>query len=91
MKGSISKAIKIYGKDPCIIVSSDTKKIKKTVKFISRTEVANNTRKFNFTSQNLYNNLHKAMSTKLGIQKFSLSSSLLSECAVKSCSEPAVE
>jgi len=91
-KGSISKAIKAYGKSPIVkLKNGDKENI--LVQFISEQEVAKATRKFNINKERLLTpiDIENLLDTKLGIQKFSNPSQLLGTCAIKTCSETAVE
>lgn len=91
-KGSISKAIKEYGKSPSVKLKDENKE-KTLVQFISEQEVAKATRKFNITEENLLTpmEIDSLLDSKLGVQKFSHPSQLLGKCAVKTCKETAVE
>lgn len=63
------------------------------MRFISEEEVAQATRKFNITKENVLNHIdiEELLDAKLGVQKFSNPSQLLGKCAVKNCSETAIE
>lgn len=89
-KGSISKAIKKYGKSPSVTLDTGKKGEKVLATFISEMEVANTTRKFR-TSGNQKDDLKNVLNPILGVQLLSNPSQLLGYCAVKDCSEKAVE
>lgn len=89
-KGSISKAIKKYGKSPSVILDTAGKGEKVLATFISEKEVANATRKFS-TSGNQKDDLTNSLNPVLGVQLLSNPSQLLGECAVKDCPVKAVE
>jgi hypothetical protein len=91
-KGSITKAIKTYGKDPRIDVLRPGKVTpQKVVQFITAVEIAQCTRKFlvNYDYQTL--DLGKALAPHLGVHMLSNPTALLGTCAHKGCQERAVE
>ena len=93
-KGSISKALKVYGKTPKVILKGENGKEKILIAFISEQEVAQATRKFRISSdKEIFSpkEISKLLEAPLGIQKLSNPSQLLGDCAVKVCTERAVE
>lgn len=89
-KGSISKAIKKYGKSPSVTLDTGKKGEKVLATFISEMEVAKATRKFRI-SENQKDDLNNVLNPKIGVQLLSNPSQLLNHCAIKNCSEKAVE
>jgi len=89
-KGSITKAIKKYGKSPSVTLDTLGKGEKALATFISEKEVANATRKFR-TSGNQKDDLKNTLDPALGVQLLSKPFQLLEDCAVKDCPEKSVE
>nr|QFP99053.1 hypothetical protein [Rhizaria sp.] len=99
-KGSITKAIKAYGKDPKVIMRKmensrgDVKIETKTlVQFVTSAEIAVKTRGFRLpeTGKNDLSALEAKLSSTPSVNMLSLPSQLLGKCAVKNCNSKAVE